>query len=33
MAVGFGSVDGMRRAFIRVLGKSPRDLRAKTLGQ
>ena len=26
-AVGFGSVDGMRRAFVRVLGKSPRDLR------
>jgi transcriptional regulator GlxA family with amidase domain len=27
-AVGFGSVDGMRRAFIRVLGSSPRELRA-----
>jgi transcriptional regulator GlxA family with amidase domain len=27
-AVGFGSVDGMRRAFVRVLGKSPRELRA-----
>jgi transcriptional regulator GlxA family with amidase domain len=27
-AVGFGSVDGMRRAFVRVLGKSPRDMRA-----
>ena len=27
-AVGFGSVDGMRRAFIRVLGRSPRELRA-----
>jgi transcriptional regulator GlxA family with amidase domain len=26
-AVGFGSVDGMRRAFVRVLGKSPRDMR------
>lgn len=26
-AVGFGSVDGMRRAFVRVLGKSPRELR------
>ena len=25
-AVGFGSVDGMRRAFVRVLGKSPREL-------
>jgi len=24
--VGFGSADGMRRAFVRVLGKSPRDL-------
>ena len=24
---GFGSVDGMRRAFVRVLGKSPRQLR------
>jgi transcriptional regulator GlxA family with amidase domain len=23
--VGFGSVDGMRRAFVRVLGKSPRE--------
>jgi transcriptional regulator GlxA family with amidase domain len=28
-AVGFGSVDGMRRAFVRVLGKSPRELRAE----
>jgi transcriptional regulator GlxA family with amidase domain len=27
-ATGFGSVDGMRRAFVRVLGKPPRDLRA-----
>jgi transcriptional regulator GlxA family with amidase domain len=28
-AVGFGNVDdGMRRAFVRVLGKSPRELRA-----
>ena len=27
-AAGFGSVDGMRRAFVRVLGKSPRELRA-----
>jgi transcriptional regulator GlxA family with amidase domain len=26
---GFGSVDGMRRAFVRVLGKSPRELRAR----
>lgn len=26
-AVGFGSVDGMRRAFVRVLGKSPREIR------
>ena len=26
-AVGFGSVDSMRRAFGRVLGKSPRDIR------
>ena len=26
-AVGFGSVDGMRRAFVRLLGKSPRELR------
>ena len=26
-AVGFGSVDGMRRAFVRVLGKSPREVR------
>jgi transcriptional regulator GlxA family with amidase domain len=25
--VGFGSVDGMRRAFLRVLGKSARDVR------
>ena len=29
-AVGFGSVDGMRRAFIRVLGSSPSDIRAST---
>ena len=27
-AAGFGSVDGMRRAFVRVLGKSPREMRA-----
>jgi len=27
-AVGFGSVDGMRRAFVRVLGKSPREMRS-----
>jgi len=27
-AVGFGSVDSMRRAFVRVFGKSPRQLRA-----
>jgi transcriptional regulator GlxA family with amidase domain len=27
--VGFGSVDGMRRAFVRVLGKSPRQLRGQ----
>lgn len=27
-AVGFGSVDAMRRAFVRVLGKSPRAMRA-----
>lgn len=26
-AAGFGSVDGMRRAFVRVLGKSPRELK------
>ncbi len=26
-AVGFGSVDGMRRAFVRVLGKTPREVR------
>jgi transcriptional regulator GlxA family with amidase domain len=26
-AVGFGTVDGMRRAFVRVLGKSPKDVR------
>ena len=31
-AAGFGSVDGMRRAFVRVLGKSPRDMRATTRG-
>jgi transcriptional regulator GlxA family with amidase domain len=29
-AVGFGSVDGMRRAFVSVFGKSPRELREKT---
>jgi transcriptional regulator GlxA family with amidase domain len=28
-AVGFGSVDGMRRAFVRVLGKSLRDVRSQ----
>ena len=27
-AVGFGSVDAMRRAFVCVLGKSPREMRA-----
>ena len=27
-AVGFGSVDGMRRAFVRVLGRSPREIAA-----
>ena len=27
-AVGFGSVDAMRRAFVRVLGKSPREARS-----
>ena len=27
-ATGFGSVDGMRRAFVRVLGQSPREVRA-----
>jgi transcriptional regulator GlxA family with amidase domain len=27
-ATGFNSVDGMRRAFVRALGKSPRELRA-----
>ena len=26
-AAGFGSMEGMRRAFVRVLGKSPRELR------
>jgi transcriptional regulator GlxA family with amidase domain len=26
-AVGFGNVEGMRRAFVRVLGRSPRELR------
>jgi transcriptional regulator GlxA family with amidase domain len=26
-ATGFGSVDGMRRAFLRVLGKAPREVR------
>jgi transcriptional regulator GlxA family with amidase domain len=29
-ATGFNSVDGMRRAFVGVLGKSPRELRAST---
>jgi transcriptional regulator GlxA family with amidase domain len=29
-ATGFNSVDGMRRAFIGVLGKSPRELRGST---
>jgi transcriptional regulator GlxA family with amidase domain len=28
-AAGFGSVDAMRRAFVRVLGKSPRNMRAR----
>ena len=28
-AVRFGSEDAMRRAFVRVLGKSPRTLRAR----
>ena len=28
-AAGFGSVDGMRRAFVRVLGQSPRKLRQR----
>ena len=28
-AAGFGSADGMRRAFVRVLGRSPRELRAR----
>ena len=28
-ATGFNSVDGMRRAFVGVLGKSPRELRAE----
>ncbi len=27
-AAGFGSADGMRRAFVRVLGRSPRQMRA-----
>jgi transcriptional regulator GlxA family with amidase domain len=27
--VGFGSVDGMRRAFVRVLGKAPRQVRRR----
>jgi len=27
-SVGFGSADGMRRAFVRVLGRSPREMRA-----
>jgi transcriptional regulator GlxA family with amidase domain len=27
-AAGFGSAEGMRRAFVRVLGKSPREMRA-----
>jgi transcriptional regulator GlxA family with amidase domain len=26
-STGFGSVDGMRRAFIRVLGQSPREVK------
>jgi transcriptional regulator GlxA family with amidase domain len=29
-AVGFSSVDGMRRAFVRVLGKSPRQARTRS---
>jgi transcriptional regulator GlxA family with amidase domain len=34
-AAGFGSVEGMRRAFVRVLGKSPREIRdnGKELGR
>jgi len=32
-ATGFGSVDGMRRAFLRVLGRSPRQVRARANGQ
>jgi transcriptional regulator GlxA family with amidase domain len=32
-ATGFGSVDGMRRAFLRVLGRSPRQVRARENGQ
>jgi transcriptional regulator GlxA family with amidase domain len=28
-AAGFGSVDGMRRAFVRVLGQSPRKMRPR----
>jgi transcriptional regulator GlxA family with amidase domain len=31
-ATGFGSVDGMRRAFLGVLGRSPRELRARQNG-
>lgn len=27
-AAGFGSMDGMRRAFVRVLGKTPREMRS-----
>jgi transcriptional regulator GlxA family with amidase domain len=29
-SAGFGSAEGMRRAFVRVLGKSPRDLRSSS---
>jgi transcriptional regulator GlxA family with amidase domain len=32
-AVGFGTVDGMRRAFVRVLGKPPRALRTSKLSR
>ena len=31
-AVGFGSPDGMRRAFVRVLGKGPREFRVEGRG-
>jgi transcriptional regulator GlxA family with amidase domain len=31
-ATGFGSVDGMRRAFLQVLGTSPRQVRARQNG-